>query len=207
MGGCEMTKKLSKKKVIAITLIIVVCILCVVIRVIFGNKLFFVRLSPVDSIVSTESIEKDINSILRVYGLKKDKSELFCEEGDSIYDIHYKKDGIKGDALLIHVRPILFGSKDYVEIKTLMEIWLYITERNFEKSIVGVSYYFTAPELKSAFAPLNPNEIHLSRKDFMSIYSELDIDKLSHKNKVEKLTEEYIKKINYKRNTGHIQVN
>jgi len=64
----------------------------------------------------------------------------------------------------------------------------------------------TKPFLDSIFAPLRSSEMYMSRDDFMSLYKDLDIDDLSHPKKVKALAEAYVEEINYKRNSGHVQV-
>ena len=194
------------------TVLLFICVLtlCAVLafKLAFDNRIYLAGLSPTDTTVTTEQMDQDINTILNLYGLKKDTGEILHGEGDSIYDIHYKKDGLNGKSIFINVTPIFLqgSSSNYIEVENLMEIWLYINERNFNYDIDGITYYFTTPALKSMLAPLVPNEIYMSKSEFLSLYNELDIDKLPHHKKVKVLADKYVKKQGYQRKPGHVQV-
>ena len=196
----------TKIKILLTVCILTLC-LVLVLKLALDNRIYLVDLSPDDTTVTTEQLDQDINTILSLYGLKKETGIILYGEGDSIYDIHYKKDGLNGKSIFISVSPILYGSSNYIEVETLMEIWLYAVEHNFEYDIVGITYYYTTPTLKSTFAPLRPNEIYMSKAEFSALYNALDIDELPHYKKVEELADEYVKKTRYKRNPGHIQAN
>ena len=87
-----------------------------------------------------------------------------------------------------------------------MEIWLYVMNHNFDFEIDGIICYFTSPSPGSVLAPLNPNELYMTREDFLSFYNSFDVDDLTHPEKVKELTKAYVKKTNYQRKSGHMQV-
>ncbi len=190
-------------KRILILLIVIVCI--VALRLVIEKRIYLVGLAPINSDVSTEMLDKDIDAILALYGLTKEDSEILFGEGNSIYDMHYNRDNSKGKSIFINVRPVLFGShKSYTEIETLMEIWTYIINRKFDCDIEGITYFFTAPS--ELFQGLSPNEIYMSKDEFLVLYSEIDGDNLTHYQKIKELTNIYVLKTNYQRKSGHIQV-
>ena len=192
---------INKKGFIILLLIVIGSVLAI--KILIDNRIKLVYLKPEDTTISEEQFEKDVDTILKLYGLQKDNSRFI----DSLYDIHYKQNGSGRKSIFINASPILLASnKEYTEIETLMEIWLYVQSYKFDYPIDGITYYFTAHSIKSAFAPLAPNEIYMSRNEFISLYNEIDGDELSHKEKVKLLTDKYVKKINYKRHSGHVQV-
>lgn len=196
----------KKIRIIIIVLVVLVC-LAFALKLVSDNRIMFAGLSKVNTTVATEQLDEDIDTILALYGLKKDDGEILCGVGNSIHDTYYKKADSEGKSVFVSVSPILFGSsREYTEIKTLIEMWLYVVDRDFEYEIDGITYYFTAPTLKSSLALLKANEIYMSKDEFMLLYSELENDGMKHKEKVEVLADAYVEKYGYKRGPGHIQV-
>lgn len=181
-----------------------ISVFCIfIVKIAVDNRAKIVYFKPIDEIVGKEQLEKDVETILRLYGLEKDSSRFIDGEGNSIYDIHYKKEG--GKSIFINAYSILPASKkEYTEIKTLMEIWLYIQSHEFDFNIEGITYYFTARS--QPFQVLNPTEVYMSKTEFLMLYNDCVTDELSHKKKVEVLTSEYVQRKNYKRGPGHIQI-
>lgn len=172
-------------------------------KIAVDNRAKIIYLKPQGETVGEEQLKKDVETILKLYGLEKDASRFIDDEGDSIYDIHYKKEG--GKSIFINASPTLPASKkDYTEIKTLMEIWLYIQSHEFDFNIEGVTFYFTARS--QPFQVLSPTEIYMSKTEFIMLYNDCITDELPHKKKIEILTNEYVERKKYKRGSGHIQV-
>ncbi len=165
-----------------------------------------VGLMPENTMVSEEQLNKDISTILSLYGLKKSTADLVIDVSHPNYK-KYCEEETEGKGLFIHADPILYASnRSYTEVETYMEIWLYVIEHNFDYEIDGIVYYFTAPSFDSLLAPLPANEIYMTMNDFLSMYGEIDSDKLNHHQEVKELTKKYIYKTGYKRRDGHVQV-
>lgn len=207
-------KFLCKKSVRIILLFIIIFLLYFGVKTIvqyysvkpLSTNDYLTKLSSVNTTVSTEMLSEDIDIILNAYNLKKDASKLLQGEGNSIYDIYYKKYGSDGKSIFMSVCPIGFeNSNRYVEIETLMEIWLYVIQREFNYDINGITYYFSAPE-PFIGGRARANEIYMSKEEFYSLYNQVNIDGLSHQEKVKMLTDAYLEQSNYQRRQGHIQV-
>lgn len=172
----------------------------------FENRVQLAPLAPKNTLVSEEQLDKDIEKILSLYGLKKSTSDVIVDASHPNYKYLLGTDR-KGKGLCLDVIPIFFDfGRTYTEVETYMEIWLYIMEHEFDYEIDGMVYYFTSNELKSTFAALRPNELYMTKEDFLSLYNNLDIDDLSHPKKVKKLAEAYVEMNNYQRRPGHVQV-
>ena len=143
-----------KIKVIATVVISVCCFF--VVKLALDNRAKLVYFKLPNQIISEQQLEKDVETILGVYGLQKDSSRFINGEGDSIYDIYYKTKN--GKAIFINAFSVLPASrKEYTEIKTLMEIWLYILSHKFNIDIEGVTYCFTARS--GPFQLLSPTKV------------------------------------------------
>lgn len=198
-------KFLKTKSIMIVVVLCVACFTALNFAIKYGIQHF--RLAPENSIVSEERLTKDINTILLFYGLKKSHSDLVIDTSHPNYKNHIKEPEIKEKGIFIDATPILFDSgRKYTEVETYMEIWLYVMEHNFDFEIDGIVYYFTSHSLDSILAPITPNELYMTREEFLSFYNNLDIDKLSHSKKVKELAMSYVKKNNYKRKSGHVQV-
>lgn len=183
-----------KRKGVRISLIIisVICIFVALDRFSFVYRIQLAPLAPKDTVVSVERLDEDIDIILELYGLKKDRADLLKEKQD-------------GYTIYINADPIFFGShRSYTEIETLMEIWLYVTQHQFDYNINGITYYFRAPS--ELFQLLDSMRIDMTKTEFLSLYHEVYDDDLKHHQLVKKLADTYVVKSGYTRKPGHIQV-
>ncbi len=163
--------------------------------------------TPPGQIVSQEDLEKDIKKILNKYRLSKQTFEAVRSPGESYYN-EFKKNSGTGDGkiLYLHVMPKLGANKkSYIEVEALIDVWLYITEREIPFEIAGIAYRFSAPE--EIFKVVIPNEIDMSLNDFMELYQKANLSNESRKRKIEILTQIYLKESGYQRISGHVKVN
>lgn len=199
-------KFFKARRGIAILIVAIVVCFAVVLSIVVKHRVQIAMLAPKNTMVNEERLNKDIKTILSLYGLKSSEADIVVDVSHSNYKNHCGE-GNEGKGLCIEADPIIYGSsRNYTEIETFMEIWLYIMDHSFEYEIDGIVYYFTAPVLDSIFCPLPANEIYMSTEEFCKFYDRLNIDNLSHPDKVERLAEVYIEETDYKRRSGHIQV-
>ena len=193
------------KVLIGCLILLIVGVTLFGVNFVVNNKLSTLFLQDTKSRVDSEELSKDIDIILNGYGLQKKTSGIICEEGNAEYDLYYKTEQSRGKSLFINAYPIFVASsKKYTEIEALMEIWLYTETHKLDFEVDGITLYFTAPD--EIFDMLSPIEIYTTKQEFQSLYSTIENDDLSYRQKIKKLADEYIRKNAYKRKEGHMQV-
>lgn len=166
----------------------------------------FFNISPAGSTVTQERLEKDITSILRKNGLQKDNGSMIRGNGSGYYWNYPKQDeAVESKVIDLNVRPrIVANLKNYVEVETLMEVWLYIKEREMPFNIDGITFYFSAAN--EIFKMVTPNEIYMSADEFSNLYQKIDHGETSIKERKKLLAKIYVEESGYQRRSGHVQV-
>jgi hypothetical protein len=177
-------------------------------------------ISKVGDEIDDRMMENDIIVILknnnlhfyRQSGYYSIHTQIYRNNDQSVYD---NKDETQENAKIITLdvsNRKLEDIKDYIEIYGLMDIWLYLKERELLFKLDRIIYNFgqnnyseTATIIRN---PINIMNITMSTKMFEELYEGANVSNLPRDEQVEKLAEYFIKtygKTGYKRSGGFVQ--
>ena len=186
---------------------LIVGLLLVALMVIWISGVF-TPVAPVGTCISEEQLENDIRTILWRHGLFKG-NDLLIRDSNSFVD-SFRLKGVEireGKILFLNVSANIFNNLyHYDEIESLMDIWLYLSERESSFELDGIVYYFSAPA--EFLGAARANEIYMTTEEFHKIYDTTDmnvVERLIHNQKIKKLANVYVEQNGYHRSPGHIQ--
>ena len=163
--------------------------------VLYGVNQVCIRvLAPKDSKISISVMERDIKKILNQYHIYGTID--FYENGElGSATFERQNPGRNGEVIYIDTFSKSFMDfKRYTEIEALIEIWLYLYERQLPFPIDGISYYFMQGGTFTHSA-----ETKMSWLEFETLYREVEEKNITEEERIKKLTLAYIEQTGYTR--------
>jgi len=156
-----------------------------------------------DAVITNDILFSEIERILKNYDCEHDEVKVYDNEWGKFYTIINEHDDVgSGKVLYVYsLGNIGINLNKHNDIKAMMDIWLFVTEYQVVENFDGICYWF----LKTG-KMARATEINISMHQFEIFYTNADVDDLPHKEKIDILTDIWVKKVNYTRPNNVVNV-